>query len=143
MNIELPDFPSNPSPKKWKCSEDSLRLNGTTEVADKLVFRRTFVASGSFTLLESSATFVDALRTLNRQCLKPTRVLIARHQMLSALQKENESIVQFSGRLKTVEICECTSLTVQAHEDYLVRDALKIGLRCDDIQARLLELKDT
>ena len=64
--------------------------------------------------------------------------------MLSACQKDDESIVQFSGRLKrSVEDCECTRLTVQAHKDYLVRDALISGLKYDDIRARLLELEDS
>ena len=148
MKFKLPDLPSNPSPEKWKwwkkCFEDGLRINGTTEDAEKLVFLRTFVSSDYFTLLESSATFADALRTLDRQFLKPTSVLFARHQKLSASQKDDESIVQFSGRLKRlVEDCECTSLTVQAHKDYLVRDALISGLRSDDIRAKLLELEDS
>ena len=121
-----------------ECFEDGLRFNGTTEDADKLVFLRTFVGSDYFTLLESSATFADALRTLDRQFLKPTRVLFARHQMLSASQKDDESILQFSRRLKRlVEDCECTSLTVQAHKEYLVRDALISGLRSDDIRATI------
>ena len=64
--------------------------------------------------------------------------------MLSASQKDDESIVQFSGRLNCLaEDCECTRLTVQAHKDYLVRDALISGLRSDDIRARLLELEDS
>ena len=96
-----------------KSFEDGLRINGTTE--DKLDLLRTFVGFDYFTLLKSSATFADALRTLNKQFLKPTRVLFARHQILSASQKDDESIVQFSGRLKRlVEDCECTSLIVQA-----------------------------
>ena len=90
-------------------------MNRTTEDADYLVFLRTFVGSDYFT-----------------------------HQMLSASQTDDESIVQFSGRLtRLVEDCECTSLTVQAHKDYLVRNALISGLRFDDIQARLLELEDS
>ena len=81
---------------------------------------------------------------MDRQFLKPTRVLFARHQMLSASQKDDESIEQFSGRLKRlVEDCECTSLTVQAHKDYLVRDALISRLMSDNIPARLLELEDS
>ena len=148
MKFKPPDLPSNPSPEKWKwwkkCFEDGLRINGTTEDADKLVFLRTFVGSDYFTLLESSATFADTLRTLDRQFLKPTRVLFARHQMLSASQKDDESIVQYSGRLKRlVEDCECTRLTVQAHKDHLVRDALLSGFSPDDIRARLLELQDS
>ena len=64
--------------------------------------------------------------------------------MLSVRRKDNEPIVQFSGRLKRlVEDCECTSLIIQAHKDYLVRDALISGLRFDDIRARLLELEDS
>ena len=64
--------------------------------------------------------------------------------MLSASQKDDESIVQFSGSLKRiVEDCECTSLTVQAHKDYLVREALISGLRSDYIRAGLLELEDS
>ena len=61
--------------------------------------------------------------------------------MLSPSQKDNESILQISGRLKRlVEDCGSTSLTVQAFEDYLVRDAVKSGLSSDDIRESLLEL---
>ena len=64
--------------------------------------------------------------------------------MLSASQTDNEPIVQLSGRLKRlVEDCESTSLTVQAHQNYLVRDALLLGLSSDDIRTRLLELEDS
>ena len=148
MKFKAPNLPSNPSPEKmklWKkCFEDGLRITGTTEDADKvLLFLRTIVGSHYFTLLESSATFAGSLSTLDIQFLKPTRVLFARHQILSASQKDDESIVLFSGRLKRlVDDCECTSLTVQAHKDFLVRDTLISGLRSDDIRARLLELED-
>ena len=87
---------------------------------------------------------LKVLKTLDWQFLKPTRVLFARHQLLSASQRDEESIVQFSGRLKRlVEDCECTSLTVQAHKDYLVRDAIISGIRSVDICSRLLELEDS
>ena len=63
--------------------------------------------------------------------------------MLSACQKDHESILPFSGRLKRlVEDCEYTSLTFQAHKDYLVRDTSISGLRSDDIRAWQLELED-
>ena len=68
-------------PKNGKKSfEDGLRINGTTEEADELVFFRTFGGPDYFTHLESSDTFADALRILDRQFLKPTRVLFALHQ---------------------------------------------------------------
>ena len=128
MKFKPPDLLSNPSPEKWKwwkkCCEDDLRINDTTKDADKLVFFRTLVGSDYLTLLENSATFADALRSLSRQFLKNTRVLLERHRMLNASQKDDKSIVQFSGSLKLIEDCESTSLTVQAHKDYLVRDAL-------------------
>ena len=59
MKFKPPGLPSNHSPAKWKwwkkCFEDGLRINGTTEEADKLVFLRTFVGFDFFILLESSA----------------------------------------------------------------------------------------
>ena len=142
MKFKPPDLPLNLSPETWKLwtksFEDGLRINGTTEDADKLVFLRTFVGSGYFTLFESFATFADALRTLNRQFPKPTRRLFARHQMLGASQKDEESIIQFSRKLKRfVEDCECTSLTGQAHKDYLLRDALKSGIMSNSVQCFL------
>ena len=100
---------------------------------------RTFVDSACFTLLESSATFADALRTSDRIFRKPTRRLFARHQMLSASQTYDESIVQFFGSLKLlVEDYECTSVNVQAPKDYVVRDGLLAGLRSGDIRARVM-----
>ena len=148
MKFKPPTLPSNPFLEKWKwwkqCLKDGLRIDGSSEDADKLVFLRTFVSCDYFIRLVSSATFGHALRTLNRHFLKPPRVLFARHQMLSASQMDYESIVQFSGRLKRlVEDCECTSLSIQAHNDYLVRDALISGFRSDDVRARLLELEDS
>ena len=54
--------------------------------------------------------------------------------MLSSSQKDNESNVEFPGRLKRLaEDCECTSLTVQARKDYSVRETLITGLRSDVI----------
>ena len=123
-NREMSLQPSDPSPETWirwkKCFEDILRINGTTEEGDKLVFLRTFDGSDYFTLLESTAMFADALRMLDIQFLEPTRVLFARHQMLSASQNDDESIVEFSGRPKRlVEDSEWTSLTIQAFKDYI------------------------
>ena len=87
--------------------------------------------------------FAHAMRTLDRQFLKPTRLLFPSHQMLSASQKNDEPVVQFSGILKRlVEDSECTSLTVQAHKNYLIREALMPGLRSNDIRERLLKLED-
>ena len=81
--------------------ENGLRINGTTEDADNLVFLRIFVGSDYSTLLESSTMFADALRTVDRQFLKPTRVLFVCHKMLSASQKDDESIVQFFWKVET------------------------------------------
>ena len=148
MKFKPQNLPSNPSPEKWKwckkCFENGLRINSPTESADKLVFLCKFVCSDYFALLQSSAAFADALRTLDRQFLKPTSVLFDCHQVLSASQRDDESIVEFSGRLKGhVEDCESTSRTVQAHKDYLVRNGLLSGLRSDDNRARLSKLEDS
>ena len=104
MKFKSLDLPPNffPEISKWwkKCFEDSLRIKGTTEGVDKLIFLRTYVGSDYFTLLQSFATFGEALRTWNMQFLQPTIVLFAGRQMLSASQKDDESIIKFFGRLE-------------------------------------------
>ena len=72
----------------------------------------------------------------------PQECLFARHQLLSAGRKVNKSFVAFSVELKRfVEDCQCTSCTVQAPKDYLIRAALLSECRSDDIRARLLEME--
>ena len=129
MKFKPPDLPATPTPEQWKwwkrCFADGLRINGTTTDADKLVFLRTYVGADYFALLESATGYNDAIATQDKQFLKPTRVLFARHQALSARQKEDETVTQFFGRLKRlVENCECADLDIQQHKDYLTRDAL-------------------
>ncbi|XP_075256708.1 uncharacterized protein LOC142349181 [Convolutriloba macropyga] len=148
MKFKPPDLPATPTPEQWKwwkrCFADGLAINGTTTDADKLVFLRTYVGADYFALLESATGYNDAIATLDKQFLKPTRVLLARHQALSARQKEDETVTQFFGRLKRlVENCVCADLDIQQHKDYLARDALIAGLRSDTIRARLLELEDS
>ena len=148
MKFKPSDLPATPTPEQWKwwkrCFADRLRINGTTTDADKLVFLRTYVGADYFALLESATGYNEAIATLDKQFLKPTRVLFARHQALSARQKEDETVTKFFGRLKSlVENCGCSDLDIQQHKDYLARDALIAGLRSDTIRARLLELEDS
>ena len=102
VKFKLSDLRSNPTTKK--CGKTVLRTVHVSMAQPQTLtykFFKTFVSSYCFTLLENCATFGNALRTLDSQLMKPTRVLFARHQRLGgASRKDDESFVQFSGRLK-------------------------------------------
>ncbi len=148
MKYKTPELPSNRTPDQWKwwkrCFEDGLRINKVDNDDDKLVHLRTYAGAEFFAILSTATTLAEGIATLDKQFARPTRVLYARHQLLSAKQNEDENFTAFFARLKRlVEQCECGELDVQQHKDALVRDALVSGLRSELIRARLLELDDS
>ena len=91
--------------------------------------------------ISECSTFDAALEILEAQFDRPTRVLFARHQLMTSKQRSDESISEFIRKLNLlVEKCNCKALTLKEHKDSLLRDALVSGLQSDEIRARLLEL---
>jgi len=88
--------------------------------------------------------FKSAIDVLDSQFDRPTRIIFARHQLLSCKQNKDESISEFMRRLNIlVEKCNCQALSIRQHKDTLLRDALVAGIQSDVIRARLLELNDS
>ena len=72
-----------------------------------------------------------------------TRIIYARHQLLSCRQKSDESISDFINRLKILlQKCECKAVNIQEHQQLLIQDALVAGVKSDIIRMRLLEQTD-
>lgn len=148
MKFTPPALPSNPTAEQWKwwkqCFIDGLSINEIKLDDHKLTFLRTHAGSDLFPLLENVTSFADALVILDKQFQTPTRLLYARHQLLSCVQKPDELISDFVKRLQIlVHRCECKSLTAQEHKELLLRDSLVAGISSDIIRARLLELNDS
>ena len=87
MKFTPPPFPSNPSPEQWawwrQCFIDGLAINEIVDDKHKLTFLRTHAGSELFSLLVDTVDFKAALKILDAQFKRPTRVLYARHQLLT------------------------------------------------------------
>jgi len=147
MKFSPPPFPQNPSQSQWqwwrKCFIDGLTINEVTESNHKLTFLRSLAGPELFSLLADASDFDSALAILDAQFIQPTRILFARHQLLTARQKQEEKIHDFAKRLNIlVESCQCKSLTATQHKESILRDALVAGIESDSIRASLLELED-
>ena len=147
MKFKPPDLPKNPTSDQWKwwrkCFIDGLIINEITEDAHKLTLLRTHAGPDLFSLLGPVTAFDDALLVLDQQFQTPTRILYARHQLLTCSQKPGELISDFVKRLKILaHKCECTAVSAVEHQNHLLRDALVAGISSDSIRARLLELDD-
>ena len=148
MKFKPPILPTDPSPEQWKWWKavftDGLVINEVNEDGHKLTFLKSHAGPELFPLLQSATTFADAIAILDRQFDKPTRVIYARHKLLTCRQNDGESISDYIKRMKLlVEACECTNVDAKQHQDLLLRDALVSGLRSDQVRARLLELDNT
>jgi len=148
MKFTPPTFPTNPTPEQWtwwrQCFIDGLAINEITDDKHKLTFLRTSAGAELYSLLSDAENFSSALGVLDAQFKRPTRALYARHQLLTAKQRSDESIMEFNKRLNIlVEKCDCKALSLKEHKDSLLRDALIAGLKSDIIRARLLELTDS
>ena len=98
---------------------------------------------GFFAILEHAPSYNEAISILDKHFKKPTRIIYARHQLLSCRQKSDESILDFINRLKILlQKCECKAVNIQEHQQLLIRDALVAGVKSDIIRMRLLEQTD-
>ena len=112
MKFKPPQLPANPSAEAWQwwknCFTKGLEINEITEDNHKLTFLMSHVGADFFTILEAATSYEEALRILDKHFKKPTRVIYARHQLLSSAQKSGESILDFVNRLKNlIQKCEC------------------------------------
>ena len=140
-----PPLPENPTSNQWKwwktCFMDGLGINEITEDAHKLTFLRSHAGAELFSLLEGATDFNTAIGILDAQFETPTRVLFARHNLLSCKQKPEENVNDFVKRLKIlVQRCECVDISADEHKNLLLRDALVNGVHSDQVRVRLLEL---
>ena len=111
---------------------DGLLVNVITEDDHKLTFLRSMAGFELFTLLESATSYAGAMVVLDQHLKRPTRVLYARHQLLTCAQKPGEPMNDFTMRLKLlVQACECTDVNVAQHHEVLLRDALVAGVSFD------------
>lgn len=148
VKFQPPALPPNPTSEQWKwwskCFQDGLTINEVTDDGHKLTFLRSHLGHEYFTLLEPINAFDAAIAALDAQFRSPSRVLFARHQLLTSTQRPGELINDFVKRLKLLaQACECEAVTAAQHQELLLRDALVSGITSDAIRARLLELDNT
>ena len=148
MKFTPPALPRNPTSEQWiwwkTCFIDGLVINEVTADAHKLTLLRTHAGPELFSLLKTATTFDGAVRILDGHFTVPSRVIYARHELLSSKQKPDERVNDFLQRLTIlVNRCECESMTAAEHKNLLLRDALVAGLASGEIRARLLELDDS
>ena len=119
MKFRPPELPSIQTQEQWtwwkRCFTEGLAINEITEDNNKLTFLRSYAGSDLFSILVQATTFDNAIALLDAQFKKPSRVIYARHQVLSA-QQGDDNIAEFTKRLRLlVERCECDTLTIQEH----------------------------
>ena len=101
MKFVPPVLPSNPTPEQWrwwkKCFAEGLAINEITGDAHKLTFLRTHAGHELFALLEAATSFEAALGILgilDDQFSAPSRILYARHQLLTCTHSEARRMYQ-------------------------------------------------
>ena len=91
MKFNPPPLPSNSTADQWRqCFIEGLVINEINDDGLKLTFLRLHAGHELFAILKSVTTFNDALSVLDAQFRRPTRILFARHQLLSCRQKPDE-----------------------------------------------------
>lgn len=92
MKFKPPNLPTNPTPEQWRWWKsvfvDGLVINEVEDDAHKLTYLRSHAGAELYPLLQSSATFNGAMGILDAQFEKRTRVIYARHQLLSNRQRD-------------------------------------------------------
>ena len=145
MKFVPPVLPSNLTPEQWrwwkKCFAEGLAINEITGDAHKLTFLWMHAGHELFALLDVATSFEATLGILDDQFSAPSRILYARHQLLTCTQKPGECINEFIKQLKLlVQSCECAALSATEHQKVVLCDALVAGITSNAIWARLLEL---
>ena len=148
MKFWSADFSDEPTREQWSWLKqglvDGLTIKGITEDSHKLRFLRSYTVSGLCAILSGATTFPDATDVLDAQFKKSSRIIYARHQVLSCRQRDDECITALLQQLGIpVEHCECIDLTVPQRKDKILRDSLISGLKSNAIRVRLLELVDS
>ena len=146
MKFTPPELPQRPSLEQWRwwknCFTEGLSINEITTDSHKLTFLRKHTGPELYELLKNVKDYNTALSILDKRFGGQSRVLYARHNLLSCPQRVGESIKDFVGRLQILaHRCQCEAVTAEEHRD-LLRDALISGLSSEVIRARLLELDD-
>ena len=102
VKFNPPALPSNPTSEQWKwwssCFKEGLAINEVTSAEHKLTFLKTHLGHEYFKFLESVESFDAAILALDAQFKSPSRVIFARHLLLSSTQKHGESINDFVKR---------------------------------------------
>ena len=104
MKFQPPELPTNRTSEQWswlkKLFTDGLVINKIREDAHQLTFLRSYAGPELFSILDGATLFTNGLAKLDRQFQKPTRVMYARHHLLSSKQRDDESEFSFFKRLQ-------------------------------------------
>ena len=104
MKFQPPELPTNRTSEQWswlkKIFTDELVINKIREDAHQLTFLRSYAEPELFSIIDGATSFTNGLAKLDRQFQKPTRVMYARHHLLSCKQRDDESEFSFFKRLQ-------------------------------------------
>ena len=92
-------------------------VNEITEDAHELIFFRSYAGSEQFTNLLQAATFKEAVAFLDEQFRKPSGVVFARCEVLSAQQGDDISAECEKKPRFLMERCKCAVLTIQEQKN--------------------------
>ena len=128
MKFKPPPLLRDPTQEQWEwwrqCFEKGLVINEITDDDHKLTFLKPYAGSELYTLLKEARTLAEGFAKLNKEHIKPTRVLYSRHKLLTSKQKTAENITEYVKRLNVlVQKCNCAAITAKQHQESLIRDA--------------------
>lgn len=147
MKFTPPELPQKPTLEQWRwwrsCFTEGLEINEITTDSHKLTYPKNHTGHELYELLKNETDFSKALSILDNRFGRQSRILYARHSLLSCTQQAGETINDFVGRLQILaHRCECKAVTADEHRNLLLSGALISGISSDVIWARLLELDD-
>ena len=114
---------------------------GLMEATDnKLDVLINFIGHEAYSIIESSATYANAITALKAQYQKPVNSIYARHLLSTRKQIPEESLDHFARRLKLMsKDCKFTAVTAEEHAAERIRDSFITNLQNPYIRLRLLE----
>ena len=122
MKFPPPGLPMEPTQEQWswwkRCFFYGWTINGIMEESHKLTFLRSCAGSILFTIIVGATTFTESIGILDAQFKKPSKIIYARHQVLSCKQQDDACITAFFHWLGILERCECKiphCLSTQGH----------------------------
>lgn len=118
-------------------------LNSITEKqVDRLSLLVNFISPKIYLHIIDATDYEAAIQILNEIYVKPQSEILARHQLSTRRQNQNETINNYIQSLRLLsKECNFTMVTAEKHSEERIRDTFIAGLHDANIRQRLLENK--